>query len=748
MKAENFLNSRAFFSGLILLFLLSTSMNLLASWQKPAESPPVSYHIKVSLDPEKAMISGEEEIIWENRSGEAVPDFWLHLYWNAFKNEGSVFFQEARAETGLASVRPREGQWGWIDLESIRLSDGRDLKPTLEFIRQERPDSLDETVARVFFPEPINPGEKVHLILTFKGKVPAQGMRVGFRRQAFFISQWYPKPGVYEAGRGWNCHAYHLNSEFYADFARFRVEITTPSGFVVAASGKEISRQVDEAARKQTIVFAEDWIHDFAWTAAPDYFKEEIDYIPEKEISQEELKATAKLLGLSPEDLTLPRVKMIILLRPEHRSQLERHVRALKAAIKYYGLWFGPYPYEQITLVDPPYGTGSGGMEYPTLFTAGTSLFLSREVLSPEGVIVHEFGHNYWYGLVANNEFEEAWLDEGLNTYSTGKVLARAFGPGRLSLALNQLPLAWFFKLPKYYDWELDRATSIHIASTDPIVRLSWEFLNRLSYGLNVYQRASACLYTLERLLGEGKMLRGLREFQQRFRFRHPRSEDFFQVMSEVAGQDLDWFYRTFFLSAQTFDYGIASLRSRLKPAKLMGLFDEAGLRKEIGLKDIRKVQENLASQEETREKEKEPAKQKGKEMKEEKRKENRRAEKAPPSAEKTLKSKIYLNEIIVRRYGEARISPDFPLKIKIVFEDGSEEIRAWDGQERWARFLLEKESRVRLAMVDPENIWVIDSNWANNSRTLESQNQGIWRLAASFFFILQNFLLTLSGLI
>lgn len=349
---------------------------------------------------------------------------------------------------------------------------------------------------------------------------------------------------------------------------------------------------------------------------------------------------------------------------------------------------------------------------------------------------------------MANNEFEEAWLDEGINTYSTGKVLARAFGPGRLSLAINQIPLAWFFKLPKYYDWELDRATSIHIASIDPIVRASWEFLNRLSYGLNVYQRASACLYTLERLLGEGKMLRGLREFQKRFRFRHPRSEDFFQVMSEVAGQDLDWFYRTFFLSAQTFDYGIASLRSRVKPAKLMGLFDEAGVRKEIGRKDIRKSRENLASQKEIREKGKEHAIDKGEEIKEEERLENIRAEKAPPSAEKTLKSKIYLNEIVVRRYGEVRVSPDFPLKIKIVFDDGSEEIRTWDGQERWARFLLEKESRVKLAMVDPENIWIIDSNWSNNSRTLESQNQGVWRLAASFFFILQNFLLTLSGLI
>lgn len=703
---------------LIFYFLLLNPINLLASWSKPAEPPPITYLIKVNLDPEKAVIYGEEEIIWENRTAETVTDMWFHLYWNAFKNEGSAFYQEGKLEGGPFSVRAQDGKWGWIDLETIRLIDGRDLKPTLEFIRLDYPDSLDETVARVIFPEPIQPGEKAHLLITFKGKVPAQAMRVGHWGQAFFISQWYPKPGVYESGRGWNCHAYHLNSEFYADFASFRVEITTPIGYIIGASGKEIGHSLDQQGKKQSVVFAEDWIHDFAWTAAPDYLRSEIDFVANQEITKEELEQAAELLGLNPEEIRLPDIKMIFLLRPEHRHQLERHVKALKQAIKYYGLWFGPYPYEQITLVDPPYKTGSGGMEYPTLFTAGTSLFLSRQVLSPESVIVHEFGHNYWYGLVANNEFEEAWLDEGLNTYSTGKVLAAAFGPGKLSLSLNQLPLDWFFKLPKYYDWELDRATSIHIAFIDPIIRESWKFINRISYGLNVYQRASATLYTLERLLGEGKMLRGLREFQKRFRFRHPHSWDFFQVMSEVAGQDLTWFYQTFFLSAKSFDYGIASLRSRLKPAQLRGIFDEAGIKKEITWKEIREASQEQSKKEKSNEK------------------------------ERQSKLEIYITEVVVRRYGEARVSPEFPLKIKVVFEDGSEEIRTWDGQERWVRFLFEKETKAKLAAVDPENIWVIDSNWANNSRTMKSQSRGVWRQAASFFFVLQNFLLTLTGLI
>lgn len=705
MKEEASLG-RKFYLPIFLFIVFFRLAPNLHSWQKPGFPPPVSYNIRVILDPEKAMITGEEEITWENRSGDEVSDMLFHLYWNAFKNEASVFFQEARAETRLIAVRPREGKWGWIDLEAIRLADGRDLHPTLTFVYEEDSSPADETVARVIFPEPVKPGQKVNLIISFKAKVPGQGVRTGYRGKAFFISQWFPKPGVYESGKGWNCHPYHLNSEFFADFARFRVAITTPAGYVVGASGKEISRTAEPATRQQTIIFSEEWIHDFSWTAAPDYHRFEVDFIAAAEIQEKELMAWAEFLGLKPEEVRLPDIKMIILLRPEHVGQLDRHTKALKQAIKYYGLWFGPYPYEQITLVDPPYGTGSGGMEYPTLFTAGTPLFLNRDVLSPEGVIIHEFGHNYWYGLVANNEFEEAWLDEGINTYSTGRVLARAYGPGVLSFSIYDLPLAWFFRLPRYYDWELDRATCLPIVSVDPVLLESWKFLNRLSYGINVYQRASTCLLTLEKLIGEKKMLLALREFQRRFRFRHPRSQDFFAIMSEVSGYNLNWFFDTFLLSTKTFDYGIGALRSRPKPARLKGVFGEGDQKVEV------KSKEDLSL------------------------------------PKQDTKPEVYITEVIVRRYGEARTSPEFPLLVKIGFEDGSEEVRTWDGQERWKRFRLEKPVRAEWAAVDPDHVWIIDANWANNSLRLKETRKGILRASASLFFFLQNILMFLSGLI
>ena len=213
--------------------------------------------------------------------------------------------------------------------------------------------------------------------------------------------------------------------------------------------------------------------------------------------AEERARAAAKL-GLRPEELRLPDVRMILLIGKQHRRQIDRHFRALKEAIKFYGLWYGAYPYETVTMVDPPFRTGSGGMEYPTLFTAGTSRFISKRDLSLEGVIVHEFGHGYWYGLVANNEFEEAWLDEGINTYATGKAVSSAFGRGEIALSVLGIPLNKILKTPLFLDWEADRFLAIDVATEDPVVRNSWEFQTYESYSANVYMRAATCLKTME----------------------------------------------------------------------------------------------------------------------------------------------------------------------------------------------------------------------------------------------------------
>jgi len=659
---------KIFFLSLILLFsfILQNAKSELVQ----ERISYISYEIWVELDDANKMLYGKEDIIWTNNTQDEIQDMWFHLYYNAFKNELSSMLQESKRES-LLGIKVKEGEWGWTDVTSIKLADGRDLKPSMEFVPHDEPfHPKDQTVMRILLPEPLKPGEEVYLKIEFQSKIPRTILRSGYYQNSYFIAQWFPKPGVYEEGKGWNCHEYHLNSEFYADFADFTVHITVPSDFVVGASGSQIKPVSKEKAKTATYTFHQRNIHDFAWTADPDFIKVKRDFIAEKEVNEKEYQEMAQRLGLPVEEIKLPNVKMILLIEPEHKHQIERHFKALRMAIKYYGLWYGPYPYETVTMVDPPFRTGSGGMEYPTLFTAGTAILRSKKVLSPESVIIHEFGHGYWYGLCASNEFEEAWLDEGINTYSTGKVSAKAYGTSAIPISFNHIPAAFFLDLPQYYDYMLDRTAGIQVVELDPIPTFSWKFYNLASYGLNVYMRASTCLYTLERLVGEDLMLKILRTFQMRFRYKHPHTEDFIRVVNEVTGQDFTWFFEELFFSTLNFDYGISSLTSYKKKTHLRGIFDIYGKKEELTEKKIKKFKAR---------------------------------------EEKSAAKETYVTEVVVRRFGEAKVGGDIPVKLKVTFEDGTEKAVQWDGQKRWERFTFERPAKAKLAQIDPDNIWLID---------------------------------------
>jgi hypothetical protein len=657
----------------------------------------VKYEIWVELDHQNRMLYGREIISWLNDTEDEISDFWFHLYWNAFKNEKSAVLEESREEQ-FYRIKVKDGEWGWIDVRNIRIVDGADLTPTIQFVSPDEPKRIDDqTVIKVILPKPLKPGEWINFEIIFEAKIPRTVLRAGYYHNAYFIAQWFPKPGVYEEGKGWNCHQYHLTSEFYADFAEFKVHITVPQEFVVGASGKLISLKENKEKGTVTYIYWQNHIHDFAWTADPDYIKIERLFIADKEVSKEEYREVAKILNLPLEDIKLKDVKMILLINPEHKNQIERHFKALRIAIKYHGLWYGPYPYETITMVDPPFRSRCGGMEYPTLFTAGTRIFQSKKVLSPEGVIVHEFGHGYWYGMCANNEFEEAWLDEGINTYSTGKILAKAYGPSSFFIRIGGIPYTRYIDSVKYYDFQLDRILGIQIVKFDPIVKKSWKFYNSASYGLNVYQRASTCLHTLERLLGEDIMLKVLRTFHMKYRFKHPNTQDFISVVNEVSGRDMRWFFNELFFKANEFDYGVSSLISKkIKTAR--GVFDKNGKKEEITSKMAKEI-------------------------------------------DKKIKEPRYLTIVKVKRFGEAKLGGDVKLKVKVVFEDGTEEIKYWDGKSRWNEFRFIKKTKAKYAVIDPENIFLIDSNITNNSLKLKPSRKGALRWSNKVLFWIQNFL-------
>src|SRR6185503_14852687 len=174
--------------------------------------------------------------------------------------------------------------------------------------------------------------------------------------------------------------------EFFSDYGTYDVSLTVPADWPVGATGVPRDRR-DNGDRTSTHRYYQDDVHDFVWTTSPDY-----------------IERTARF-----EHATLAPVVMRLLLQPEHAGQADRHFDATRTTLKYYGEWFGAYPYGHITIVDPAWQSGAGGMEYPTLFTAGTRWLAPARVTTPESVTVHEAGHQFWYGMVGNNEFEHAW---------------------------------------------------------------------------------------------------------------------------------------------------------------------------------------------------------------------------------------------------------------------------------------------------------------------------------------------------
>jgi hypothetical protein len=520
----------------------------------------VEYRISVTLDATAKTVKGRERLRWRNPSDRPVAELWFHLYLNAFRDAKSTFFRESGGQL-RGDRMPPEG-WGWIDVTSIRVAGGADLKDALRFVQPDDGNRDDRTVALVQLPTAVEPGAWIELDIDFTARLPRVFARTGNHRDFFMVGQWFPKLGVYEPagvrGRtvgGWNCHQFHANSEFYADYGAYTVDLTVPTTFVVGATGERRARK-DNDDGTTTYTYEQADVHDFAWTADPGYREIRATFSAATDVTPAEYAATARLLGRSLDEVHLSDVEIIVLMQPARVRQAARYIEAAKLGLKYFGLWYGRYPFRTLTVVDPAPGAGgAGGMEYPTLITAGTAWPLGywplRGLRAAEMVTVHEFGHQFWYGLVGNNEFEEAWLDEGINSYSTGKVMELAYGKDGTLVEVPGLRLGEIESL---------RMQNGPNFKYDKVRQPAWTYMNSDAYGFYSYRKPELLLLTLERYLGEQTMARIMRTYHERWRFRHPSSDDFYAVVNEVAGQDLTWFFSQAVESPPVLDYDVESV--------------------------------------------------------------------------------------------------------------------------------------------------------------------------------------------
>jgi hypothetical protein len=605
-----------------------------------------SYSIDATLDPAARTLTGAEIITWRNPGGTPAYSIRLHLYWNAWRNTGSTWLQQLR----LAGLEPElferpAADFGWQQVTELRLlnadgTPGMDLMPGFRYIQPVDQNADDRSLAAADLPVGVPPGETIRLHVAWRSQVPRTFARTGAIGNYFFLAHWFPKLGVFE-GDGWQARQFFANTEFFADFGNYDVSLTVPRDWVVGATGRQVSR-TDTDAGATIHRYAQDDVHDFAWTTSPDFIEE-----------------TARF-----EHPTLPPVTMRLLLQPEHRGQADRHFTATAAALKYYGEWFGAYPYPQITIIDPAWQSRSGGMEYPTLFTAGTHWLAPRSSTTPEGVTVHEAGHQFWYGLVANNEVTSAWMDEGLNTFAEARVLEAAFSPDFHVQRFFGGFIPW-----QYRDIRLSRATDGNLlnyyrpaARRDAPATPSYLYWPG-THAEITYAKTALWLHTLERMLGWARLRPALTTYFHRFRFKHPRPEDFFTTLNQESGENLDWFFEEAFGTANVFDYAAERLES--SPVTLRGFVESWP--------------------------------------------------EAPPAFQETTDQGRFRTTVVVRRIGEAR----FPVDVLVTFENGDQVREKWDGQARWQSYFYERPTRAVSVQVDPDRVLLLDVDYTNNSITL-----------------------------
>ncbi len=659
----------------------------------PLSPRNASYQMTARLDEKAHQIIGHLVLSWHNLENRPADKLVFHLYQNAFKNRASTFIRETGPRL-RRDIMPEHG-YGAIDVSALKV--GRDDLLSRAVI--------DDTLMTVPLPVPVGPSAAVQVEISFTTTLPKVFARSGYVGEFNAVSQWFPKIGVFDCQSGcrWRAHQYHGNTEFFADYGVYDVEVDVPVGYGVGATGVQVKRTV-KGDRQRLLFHAED-VHDFVWMADP-RFVEINDRI------QDEWGG----------------VNVRLLSRRGLESMNPRHLHATRQGLLELERRFGVYPYGNVTVVLPPAdGNGAGGMEYPTLFTSvGLSLPPGLHVL--EGVTAHELGHQYFYGIVGSDEVEEAFLDEGFNETFTTWAMERIIpGPCNaidfLGLCFSQIDQDWLG-----YRGSLRRA---------PIATFSYLFPPE-TYSPVTYAQTAMTLCTLEHYLGPARMEAGMRRYVDRYRFHHPHRGDFTASFDQGAGEDLGWFWDQALTSTRVADYKVLSAVTRPHlPAA--GLWDcpppprtvapnpadpEARARED----DVREAEEAACIGQPPGRHEFDP-------------------QKDDPD---TRHPKLHDSDVHIQRMGDFV----FPVVVRMTFQDGSVVRETWGfdeqraaGENRVRRFRYSRRpSALSRVEIDPDQTLLLDEHRLNNGLLLKPDGAPALRLASTWHGLVQTLIDLLAG--
>lgn len=471
----------------------------------------VNYKIDVALNDKTHTLKGFLDLEYINHSPDSLDFIWFHLWQNAYKNDQTAYAKQI--------FRDEDGKRRWRQMKDKGYIDSLDFKVD-GATAATQPDPQNIDIIKLVLPKRLLPGEKIKITTPFFVQIPTYSSRSGRVDDSYMICQWYPKPAVYDR-KGWHPMPYLDQGEFYSEFGSFDVKITVPSGYVIGATGKlqnqdelekykELGKINNDKKAKpvkyspatsmslKTLEYKGEKIHDFAWFADRNFI---IRY------------DTAQLASGNIIDV-------FTYGHEKGNRNWQKSVSYVEDGVRHYSAWIGEYPYPVVQAVEGPANVMSGGMEYP-MITLITSPAADEERM--DAVIVHEVGHNWFYGVLASNERDHAWMDEGINTYfqfryEAEKYKANSIFGESLPAEIKTLPLAEFQRAVYNAMSEIPMEEAIETPSAD--------FDNKDKYGIVIYMKTAIWMFIVESSIGRENVDKAIKAYFNEWKFKHPYPED------------------------------------------------------------------------------------------------------------------------------------------------------------------------------------------------------------------------------
>jgi hypothetical protein len=516
----------------------------------------VNHKISVKLNDRKHELDGYESVEYINNSPDTLGFLYFHLWPNAYSDNKTELARELFRRDGKGKLFNDPELSGYIDSLDFKINDRRAEWTLLT----EFPD-----ICKLSLNQPLKPGDTIYITTPFHIKIPkGTTSRLGHIGESYQISQWYPKPAVYDRS-GWHQMPYMDEGEFFSEFGDYDVSITLPANYVVGATGNlqnaeeetflnllsadttwMKTKEAGEAkfpqssSRMKTLRYTEHKVHDFAWFADKRYHV---------------LKGKVKLPDSGREVTTWA-------MFTDREAQLWiNSISYIDDAILCFSKWNGDYPYQNYTAVQSVLNSGAG-MEYPGLTVIG----LTKEPYFLDGVLAHEICHSWFYSALGSNERIFPYMDESIASAYEARYMEIRYPDKKLwEISLKNRKLARFFQVEKMpvqriqeIAWLVPARNNLEQPVNLPAYKYTYD-----NYGNIIYNKAAQGFNYLRAYLGDSSFYSIMHNYYRTWKNRHPDPEDLRAVFESGTTKDLSWFFDEFLGTTKRLDYKIIRIDSQ-----------------------------------------------------------------------------------------------------------------------------------------------------------------------------------------